>query len=113
MFNFRQAYGAMLLECFSDRSQKGRWVNRFWKEIAGSFLHRIHRQSYIASRRNENDWQSAPLGFQPSLKLKARYPRHTNIGHKTGGSVPGMGTEKLFRGIEADREHSLRLDQIL
>ena len=59
----------MLLKRSFDRSQQCRCVYRFREEIAGPFFHCIDCQPYIALSRNKNDWQSATLAFQSSLKF--------------------------------------------
>jgi hypothetical protein len=55
---------------------------------------------------------AASFALKIRLQLNTRHARHANVSNQACGLLPGSGIEKLFCGVEAERRHPRRFDQI-
>src|SRR5690242_676334 len=113
MFDRPSAIRVVLLQRPFDRPEERSPINRFSKKIDGSCLHCAHCHWNVAPASDEDDRYRASLALKFRLQFKTRHAWHANVGDKARGLVSGSGIQKLLCGAEAEREQSLRFDQIL
>jgi hypothetical protein len=105
--------GEILLQRPFHRTKQRSSINRFGKKVTCTFFYRAYRQWNVAAPGDEDDRYSASFGLKLCLQFNTRHARHANVGNQACGLVPGAGIQELLCGVEAERGHPHRFDQIL
>src|SRR3984957_15843057 len=102
----------ILLQRPFHRAKQRSSINRFCEEVTRTFLHRSYCQWNVATAGDEDDRYAASFGLKVCLKLDTRHAWHANVGNQACGRVLGCGIQELLCGVEAERAHSPRFDQV-